>query len=187
MKRKRRAAIYCAVLAALCVPGTTAQEDMRQYEAKAKFLAIAPGFVEWPETTFKTAGAPLQMCVHGDFSFGTKLAELTRSATVKGHRIDVKWAHKEEELPACQIVFVSRSAAKRYDKVVEAVKDSIALTVGEDTDFFQAGGMLSLQSERTSLLFDVNLDAVNNGHLKLSSQLLSLARHIVHRTESAKK
>ena len=174
-----------ALLAVMCVPGTTAQGDSQQYEAKAKFLAIAPGFVEWPGATFKTNGAPLEICVHGDFSFGTSLAEFTRSATVQGHRIEVKWARKEQELPACQIVFVSRSAAKHYDKVLEAVKDSIALTVGEDSDFLQAGGMLSLHSERSSLLFDVNLDAVNNGHLKLSSQFLSLARHILHRTPSA--
>jgi hypothetical protein len=100
--------------------------------------------------------------------------------------MEVKWARKEQDLPACQILFVSHSAARRYDKALDAVKNSVTLTVGEDTNFLQAGGMVSLEPMGSALLFDVNLDAVNEGHLKLSSQLLSLASHVLHRTESAK-
>jgi hypothetical protein len=76
-----------AVMAILCASVATAQGDSQQYQAKAKFLAIAPGFVVWPGVTFKLNGAPLQICVHGDFSFGTSLAEFTRSATMQGHQI----------------------------------------------------------------------------------------------------
>jgi hypothetical protein len=65
---------------AVCVAGRTAQDDSHQYEAKAKFLSIAPGFVEWPAPAFKAANPPLQICLHGDFSFGTSLAELTRTS-----------------------------------------------------------------------------------------------------------
>ena len=110
---------------------------------------------------FKTANSRLQICVHGDFSFGTSVAALTRASSLNGHHMEVKWARKEQDLSACQILFVSRSAAKRYDKTLNAVKNSITLTIGEDANFLQAGGMLSLQSDRAGVLFDVNLDAVN--------------------------
>ena len=43
---------------------------------------------------------------------------------------------------------------KRYDKTLNAVKNSITLTIGEDANFLQAGGMLSLQSDRAGVLFD---------------------------------
>jgi hypothetical protein len=187
VKQVLRALLRVTMFVAVCVFGTTAQEDPRQYDAKAKFLATTPRFVEWPSLSFKTPSAPLQICVHGNFLFGTRLAELTRSATVDGHRVEVKWIRKEQDLPGCQLIFVSRSEAKRYDKVLEAVKASISLTVGEDADFLHAGGMLSLETSRNGVLFDVNLDAVKEGHLKLSSQLLSLARHVLHRTELAGK
>jgi hypothetical protein len=42
----------------VCVPGTSAQESSQLYEAKARFLSTAPGFVKWPAATFKTANAP---------------------------------------------------------------------------------------------------------------------------------
>jgi hypothetical protein len=41
-------------------------DDSHQYEAKANFLSIALGFVEWHASAFNTANWPLQICVHGD-------------------------------------------------------------------------------------------------------------------------
>jgi YfiR/HmsC-like len=128
----------------------------------------------------------LQICVHGDFSFGTGLAELTRASTLNGHRVEVKWARKEQGLPECQILFVSHSAANRYDKTLDAFKNSITLTIGEHADFLEASGMVTLQSAGVGVSFDVNLDPVNDAHLKLSSQMLSLARRVIQHTESAK-
>jgi hypothetical protein len=55
LKQIRRAALCLVVMAAVRVPGITAQDDSHQYEAKAKFLSIAPGFVEWPAPAFKAA------------------------------------------------------------------------------------------------------------------------------------
>ncbi len=127
-------------MAGVCVPGRTAQDDSHQYEAKAKFLSIGPGLAEWPASAFKAANSPLQIRVHGDFSFATSLAELTRTSILNRHRMEVKWARKEQDLAACQILFVSRSAAKHYDKALDAVKNSITLTIGEDADFLHAGG-----------------------------------------------
>jgi hypothetical protein len=175
-----------ATVVAVGARDTVAQEDSQEYEAKARFLAIAPEFVEWPTSAFKTPAAPLEICVYGRFLFGTSLAEITRNATVHGHRVEVKRIRKEQDLPGCQLVFVSRSEAKHYDKVLEAVKNSVSLTVGEDQNFLEAGGMLSLSATDNGILLDVNLDAVNEGHLKLSSQLLALARHIRRRTELAR-
>ena len=71
MKRIRRVVLVLAMMGSLCVPEASAQDDPGQYIAKAKFLSIAPGFVEWPTSAFKNANSPLQICVHGDFSFGT--------------------------------------------------------------------------------------------------------------------
>jgi hypothetical protein len=46
--------------------------------------------------------------------FGTSLAEL-EDIHLNGHYKEVKWARKEQDLAARQILFVSRSAAKHYD------------------------------------------------------------------------
>lgn len=175
-----------AVIALTYFGSALAQHAPGEPEAKARFLANTPTFVEWPPNAFPTASAPLLICIHGDFSFGTTLAELTRGETVKGRKLEVRWIHSEQSLGGCQVLFVTRSMAKKYAKVLETVKDSGALTVGEDPEFLKAGGMVNLEPAGSGLTFDVNIDAVSSGHLKMSSQLLSLARHIFHATEVAR-
>jgi len=43
----RRAFLSLAMVVAVCVRGTIAQEDPHEYQAKARFPAITPEFVEF--------------------------------------------------------------------------------------------------------------------------------------------
>ena len=168
------------------LPLSAQQSVAAEYHSKANFLATFPSFVEWPDGTFASTAAPFVICVRGDFSFGTALAELARSASPHGRRVEVRWAHKDSELRDCQIVFVSRSEAKRYTKVLQALANTGVLTVGETPDFLAVGGIISFTLERESLQFEVNLVAADTAHLKISSRLLALARRVVNRSEAAK-
>lgn len=186
MNRFRKALVCFAAMTFMDVSSAPAQQAAADAEAKARFLANAPTFVEWSPDAFAASATPLLICVHGDFPFGTVLAELTRGESVKGRRLEVKWIHADQSLAGCQLVFVTRSMAKRYSKVLESVKDSGVLTIGEDPEFLKAGGMLYLEATGRGLTFDVNLDAVARGHLKISSQLLALARRVLRGPEMAR-
>jgi hypothetical protein len=157
-----------------------------EYRAKANYLANLPGFVEWPRETLPAGNAPFLICVFGEFSFGTSLAEITRGTTVHDRRLEIRWIRKLPELSACQILFVSLSEQKRYNQVLDAVHDKMVFTVGETPEFLDAGGILSFSGQHGSIQFDVNLAAANKAHLKISSRLLALARHVVNQTEAAK-
>jgi len=102
-----------------------------EYRAKANYLANFPNFVEWPPEGLPPANVPFLVCVFGELSFGTSLAETTRGTTAQGRRIETRWIRKSQELPACQILFVSRSEQKKYDQVLDAVRGRMVLTVGE--------------------------------------------------------
>ena len=172
------------LLVPLCLAGQT--PAAAEYRAKANYLANFPSFVEWPGEAVASANAPFVVCVFGEFSFGTSLAEMTRGATVHGHHLEIRWVHKVEELSGCQILFVSRSVQKSYNQVLEAVRDKMMLTVGETPEFLDAGGILTFSSQQGAIQFDVNLAAANRAHLRISSQLLALARRVLNRTEDAK-
>ena len=167
-------------------PLAAQQSTAAEYRSKANFLATFPSFVDWPESAFPSAQAPFLICVRGDFSFGTALAEFARGASPHGRRVDVKWVHKDQELRDCQIGFVSRSESKRYAKVLQAVQGAGVLTVGETPGFLAAGGIISFAVERELLQFEVNLVAADGARLKISSRLLTLARRVVNRTDGAK-
>jgi YfiR/HmsC-like len=157
-----------------------------EHRSKASFLSKFPLFVEWPEGALPSAGAPFLICVFGDFSFGASLAETTRRTTVHDKRVEARWVHKEQELLACQIVFVSQSERKRYNRILEALREQAVLSVGETPEFLDAGGMLTLSMQQGTLQFDANLAGANRSHLKMRSQLPALARHVVNQPEAAK-
>jgi hypothetical protein len=176
--------LLVAIVLLLAVPSAWPQEAQEiktaEYRAKATFLANFTYFVEWPGEAFPTPQAPLFICVDGDFSFGPLLAEKTGSVSLQGRHIEVRWLRKEikEELRACHILFVSRSAAKRYGIVLGLVQGARVLTVGETPDFLANGGAVSFSLQQGALQFEVNLGAANEAHLKISSKMLALAKHV---------
>jgi hypothetical protein len=157
-----------------------------EYRAKANYLANFPQFVEWPPDTGPAGKTSFLVCVFGEFSFGTFLAEITRGRTVHDRRLEIRWIQKPQELLSCQILFISYSEKKRYKQTLDVVRGGTVFTVGETPEFLDAGGILCFSGQQGTIQFDVNLAAANKAHLKISSQLLALARHVVNQKEAAK-
>ena len=95
--------------------------------------------------------------------------------------------------PTCGLVAIllrvddtSRSERRRYSQVLEAVRTNDVLTVGETAEFLDAGGIVSFTMLQEVLQFDVNLDGANKVRLKISAQMLALARRVVHNADGAK-
>ena len=143
-------------------------------------------FVEWPESALPSGPAPFLLCVFGDFPFGTSLAELTRGPNAHAKRVEIRRVRKEQDLHSCHILFVSRSEHKKYSQVLNAVHGQSVLTVGETTEFLDAGGIVSFAMLEETLQFEVNLVEANKAHLRISSQMLALARRVVSKAEVAK-
>jgi len=157
-----------------------------EYRSKASFLAAFPQFIDWPEVAFPTPKAPFLLCVIGDFSFGTSLAETTQTISIHGRRVELRWAHKEQELRACHILFVSRSESKSYEKIFKALEGASVLTVGETPNFLSSGGAIDFLIEGDRLQFEVSMVAAEDAHLRISSNMLALARHVIVRPQPAK-
>jgi len=190
-KRGWRNLACAAAVAVGCLTelnGVRAADDSvsGEYQMKANFLAMAPNFVEWPKDTSGRVTKTFQICVFGSFPFGTALAELTRTTEVNGKRVEVRWVHQESELGSCQIVFVSRSEDRHYGRVLAAMRDTSALTVGETPDFVETGGIVSLGTHGGGLEISVNLEAAQRARLKISARLLALAQRVIGRGAGAR-
>jgi hypothetical protein len=157
-----------------------------EYQSKARALVNLPNFIEWPDSAFPSGQSSFSVCVLGDFRFGISLAELAKGRTTHGRPIEIHGLKKDEDIQACQILYISQLEAKRYAKILDGVRGSNKLTVGETPNFLDAGGALVLSFEPEGLRFDVNLRATKAAHLKISSNLLALARRVLNSPETAK-
>jgi hypothetical protein len=188
-EKRIRGFVFFGLLTTLVLPLPAShgrEERLNEYQAKASFLAAFPKFVEWPPDAFSAEQSPLLLCVFGDFSFGTSLAEATRGTSIRGRRVEVRWTRKEHDLRACHILFVSRSEGKRYGSIFKSIQGANVLTVGETSDFLASGGAIDFLIAEDKLQFEVNMGAASDAHLRISSNMLALARHVITRTEGAK-
>lgn len=167
---------------AICVTATcflfpSAQANLpNEYQVKAAFLYNFAKFVEWPPEAFQSEKAPVTFCVFGHDPFGSALDEVIRGKTINSRELLVRRTNELPDLKACHLVFVSGRENQRQSEIINSLKGSSALVVGESEDFAERGGGIQFFLEENKIRFSVNVDAVQRAGLKVSSKLLSLAR-----------
>jgi hypothetical protein len=176
--RQRVGAALCAALA-LLLPGEVpaAQPSVAaEYEIKAAFLYNFLKFVEWPPGALAGADSPLVIGILGDDPFGPVLDQTVADKRLNGHPLVVKRLRRGEEPAGCQALFVTADAAAGFDRLVPSLIRQSVLTVGDAEGFVDRGGIIQFVIEDSKVRFDINAEAAEQAHLRLSSQLLGLAR-----------
>jgi len=143
---------------------------------RAEFLFRFAAFTEWPAEAL-LPGAPLVICVLGDSRAAAGLEEYASRRTIQGHRIVVWKGLGEGPVHACHVLYVEKAFEKYVTQVLDGVRDAPVLTVGDSPRFAQTLGTVQFltDSDRT-MKFAINVEAARRKNLRLSSQLLSLAK-----------
>jgi hypothetical protein len=79
----------------------------------------------------------------------------------------------------CHLLFVCKSEDEHLKEITEAVKDCNVLTVGETENFLDAGGIIRFIKEGEKVAFQVNLIAAKKAGIRVSSQVLRLAKRVI--------
>lgn len=90
--------------------------------------------------------------------------------------MDVRTLKPGDALAGCHIVFVPVSEKEQALRIVRGVKGSGVLTVGETDGFAMYGGIINLTIEQDKVRLEVNLPAAQRAGLKISSNLLNVAK-----------
>jgi hypothetical protein len=164
-------------LLAVC-PVHAAQDRPRapEYQIKAAFLYNFMLYTEWPPSAFEKNDSPIVLAIAGEDPFGNQLDAAVRGKTVRGRAIDVHRYDQMSEVSACHLLFVSVDQSKNFPLFLQRHRELSLLSVGESEDFTRAGGVIQFVIEENKVRFEVNTDAADRAHLKLSSKLLSLAK-----------
>jgi hypothetical protein len=159
--------------------GSRAQaQEANEYQVKAAFLYNFAKFVEWPSEAFSGGGAPLVVGLIGDDPFGSGIDRMINGKSVNGHPLTIQRLKWGQNLRACHILFISSSERRRLAQILESVKGSSVLTVGEMDQFSQQGGIINFVMEANKVRFEINVYSAEQGRLKISSKLLTLAKSV---------
>ena len=166
-----------AIIACIFAGRIQAQEfNPKEYQVKAVFLFNFIQFVEWPATAFPSADAPIRVGVFGNDPFNGALETAVHGEKVRQRPIVIERSSRLEALRDCHVVFVCRSEREHVSTILAVMAGRPVLTVGEVPDFARRGGVINFYLEGQKVRFEINRAAAQRSALKLSSQLLSLAR-----------
>jgi YfiR/HmsC-like len=155
----------------LCGQGVRASAS----EVQAVFLFNFAQFVDWPDEAFPDPQSPLVIGILGKDPFGGFLDETVRGERVRGRTFRVARYRRVEEVKDCQILFISRSEAKRLDTILAALKGKPILTVSNGDDFERPGGVIRFILDDSKIRLSVDLEAAQAARLIFSSKLLRSA------------
>ena len=164
------------VVAALCAGCSTSAEEASEYQIKGAFLFKFASFVEWPASAFADDKAPLVIGILGDDPFGHDFDERVSGHSIGGREVTVRRYRNAADAAKAQILFISSSEREHMPAIFDALKDSKALLVGDGEMFTRRGGMVGFIMSGASVRFCINNDAAKRAGLKVSAELLRLAK-----------
>ena len=184
MRCGRQARVHWAGLGTvllLLLPGPhlLCAQTVNEDQVKAAYLYNFSKFVEWPAQAFASPVAPIRLCVLNNPAFESELNPIVRGKIVGGRAIAVIPVQNAEQARQCQILFIASSQDRQSRQIIDALRDSSVLTVGESAGFVEKGGIINfvLQDDRVQL--EVNHKAATQAGLHISSRLLSVAKRVI--------
>ena len=171
-------ALLAAPLLFVCLRPADA-DPPTEHQVKAAFLFHFAKLVDWPSWP-KTddASEPFEIAVVGRDPFGAELEATIGASLVRGRPIRIRRAPSAAALERQpQILFLGENDPEQVRRALRTLRGQPVLTVGESSDFAARGGVVGFRvTDDGRVAFDVNLEQAERAGLKLSSQLLRVAR-----------
>jgi len=166
---------------ALLLPGHSLSyaQTVSEDQVKAAYLYNFAKFVEWPAQDFANPTAPIRLCLLSNQSFESELNQIVKGKAVAGHPVTVVPVKNAEQSHSCHILFISSSQDRQAQHIIEALRDTSVLTVGETKGFVEKGGIVNFVLQDDRVQFEVNRRAANQAGLRISSRLLTLAKLVI--------
>jgi hypothetical protein len=163
-----------------CLVGHAAEASAQDPPAdepaiKAAFVYNFAKFTDWPPEVLRQSGK-LRLCVAGPRNaLAQAVAALEGKAPVRDHAVEVRTLSNPGDASACHILVLT--APDRIAREwIRAAAPAPVLTVGDAGGFAAAGGIVGLYVEDDKVRFEINVEATQRAQIKLSSQLMKLAR-----------
>jgi hypothetical protein len=141
---------------------------------KAGFIYNFSKFIEAPGTP--PTDARYNLCITGssaDDSFDALEGKPVGNLSLKLLR-----NVKPENFRNCQMVFIAETSEDRAETTLKKLETLPVITVSDQSDFINKGGMIGLIRDGNRLGFEINLESANEVGLRFSAQLLKLAKNV---------
>jgi hypothetical protein len=154
-------------------------QEPAEHEVKAAFMFHFARLVSWPSwPSTAEPDAPFEIAVVGRDPFGAALESTIGTSRVHGRPIRIRRVSNVAALGRPpNLLFVADADPAGARRALAAVEGQPVLTVSDAGGFAASGGMIGFRvTPDGRVTFDVNLANAERSGLRVSSQLLRVAR-----------
>lgn len=169
-----RALVFIAVLFFLFSNPACSHAEITEDAITATFLCNVLGYVEWigkspnKHTLCMASGEDMKNALRNHID--------TRGL---GQKIVLRSLDTSRDTSGCNAVYIDESSnTKGISYIIRNARERQVLTIGNGTDFIKLGGLIQINFENRRLILSLNTKASNDYRIKISSRLISLAKHV---------
>lgn len=175
-----RFAVLVAAMSCLVCIAADSGETALERRVKAVFIAKFAGYVEWPASAFNDSASPIVIGVAGADPLADELEQAIAGSVIGERPMRVRRLSSLEAIGnCCQIVFVGRGVDRaRASELLSTAQGKPVLTVTESDKGQHQGSVINFLAADGRIRFDISREAADRNGLRLSSQLLGVARQV---------
>ena len=151
------------------------QSTINPKDLYAAFLTKFPHFVEWPQSAERRARATIRLGIFGEGTFTKRTRDLISTQEVDGRAFEVIECKSVSDLTNLDILYIGSKEADRIEEIVSTTAGKGILTIGATQGLARRGAMINITHTAGKTRFEINLRAVNENRLKISTKLLRTA------------
>lgn len=165
--------MVCSLTMAAWTGPALAGDPLAEDAVKAAFALRFAGYVEWPEEP--AADAAFTIVVLGASEISQHMKRLAEGRTVMNRPVQIRRIMRIEDVGDAQLLYIGSDRRGNLRELLAPLQGRSVLVVSDEENALESGGMINLRVADRHVRFEVSLPAARSAHLKISSELLSLA------------
>lgn len=165
--------VLCLLAVLACVPARS--QSVPENDMKTAFIYNFILFTEWPAESIADSGT-LPVCINSASSLRPALSAI-QDKIVKGRRLTVTLLDTLDiGARQCGVLFVDSLDVRQWTGLRKSLATLPVLTIGNEGELGLERTMVTLSQSNRKIVFDIDMAAVRQSGLAMSSKLLRLAR-----------
>lgn len=169
------------LLVVACLVWFTGQGELEaktfeESQVKAVFLFNLTKFITWPPSDGEKRGFIIGVVSKDPIK--KHLVRVVKNETVEKRKIKIKEYSSISKVNWQQLdmLFIGSNLKHQVREIASVAHLHQVLTVGDVSGFCQSDGMINLLTVDKRVKLEINLESVKKGRLKVSAQVLKLAK-----------
>ena len=167
--------LLALVLLSMLLMVQPACAEPNEYQVKAAMIYNMIRFIDWPEVALQSTDRQLMICVAGTGQLASAV-DILQGKEVKGKTITINQVSPANDASGCHVLVLSDLNQYATNSLVKRTRSNGVLTIADSFDFANSGGVIGFVLQEGKVRFEINQTSALRHRIRISSQLLKLAR-----------